>query len=148
MVRKATLPPPRAKQAPSVREKEETVRTPDLRRWAVKETASVREKGETVSPVKTMQLLSVMGVSRAARALGVSTTTLHKVRKNNLVSKVIEVASEGELRRIADESGSPGAITAPQPREETVAFLLEVGVSKRDVVEQMARIIGAKIIQA
>ena len=105
-----------------------------------------RMKGETVAPIKTLQLMSVMGVSRTSRELGVSTTTLHKARKHNLVSRVIEVAADGKLREISGSANNANP-SAPQ-HEAKAAFLLEVDSSKRSLVEQFAAMLGGKLIAA
>lgn len=102
-----------------------------------------RIKGETVAPTKTLKLMETIGVSRTSRMLGVSTTTLHKARKYNMVSRVIEVAAEGALRSLA----GPATSAAPaMHRSTTAAFILEVDESKREMVLAFANMVGAKLL--
>lgn len=98
-----------------------------------------RIKGETVQPKRTLALLETVGVSKASRALGVSTTTLHKARKLGLVSKVIEVAADGELQRIG---GRQPAHQAPV----VDLLLLEIDHAKRPIVERLVRAQGGTIV--
>lgn len=110
-----------------------------------------RLKGEIVAPVKTLQLMDILNVSRTARELGVSTTTLHKAKKSNMVSRVIEVAAEGKLREITQQAtGESGGHSAPatMQRGQTEVFLLEVDRSKRDMVVKFAEMMGGKLIAA
>lgn len=88
-----------------------TGRTPRPTRAKVEKPT--RDKGEIVPPLRTLQLVSVMGVTRASKELGVSMTTLHKARKNGYVSKVIEVASDGVLRAIGAEPAMHTHIAPP-----------------------------------
>jgi len=102
-----------------------------------------RQKGEAVSPTNTMRLIKSLGVTAAARKLGVSTTTLHKARRTSLVSRVVEVAAEGVIH-----SGE----SLPAPKQEAangesrVMFLLDVPKTKAEIVERMAQALGAEFI--
>ena len=96
-----------------------------------------RNKGEVVPAEDTLRLMTVVGPSRAARSLGVSTTTLHKARNTHEVSKVIEVAAAGVLRGLNAE---------PTKRLDT--FMLEVESHKAPLVEKFAEMLHAKLIHA
>lgn len=111
--------------------------------------AAERLKGETVPPIKTLQLMAAIGVSKTARTLGVSTTTLHKARNHNLVSRVIEVASAGALREIgageATGMASP-AMTDGEARRGKAAIVLEVDPSQEPALDSFAKAIGARVV--
>jgi hypothetical protein len=110
-----------------------------------------RQKGDVTDPIKTIQLIDAVGVSRASRSLGVSTTTLHKARKPGAkVSRVIEVAAAGALREIGGEpiSAELATFVASVPRSATKAFLLEVDADKASTVEQFAKMVHGKLIAA
>jgi hypothetical protein len=70
-----------------------------------KVAVSPRSKGETVIPIATLALVQKIGVTRASKEIGVSTTTLHKARKGNIVSKVVEIAAESALAHLGDHPG-------------------------------------------
>lgn len=114
--------------------------------------AQGRVKGETVTPINTLTLISRLGVTRAHRELGVSTTTLHKARKSNVVSKVVEIAATAALANL----GQP-AKAAPQPFTQStgsgkvagadhIVFLISVERSKEQMVREFARMLGAELI--
>lgn len=98
---------------------------------------SQRNKGEVVTAEDTLRLMSTVGPSRAARYLGVSTTTLHKARNSHEVSKVIEVASAGVLRALSAE---------PVKHLDTV--ILEVEHHKMPLVEKFAEMVHGKLHHA
>lgn len=119
----------------------------------------VRVKGETAEPVNVLNLMEKIGVTKAAKETGTSTTTLHKARQNGIVSKTIEVAA----RSVLDHLGDSGTLTAPRPvtaqptltqpitprtqrtvpntEEATTVVLMEIPTSReallRRVAEQM-----------
>lgn len=120
----------------------------------VKPPAPTRSKGETVVPSATLALVQKVGVTRASKEIGVSTTTLHKARKGGIVSKVVEIAAARALEHLGDHPGAtpPAArlasIPAPPPQGDTILFLLEVSPDKAAMVEKFAQHLGAKLMAA
>ena len=107
-----------------------------------------RAKGETAKPVKLLQLIETMGVTRTARHLGISTTTIHKARRHNIVSRVIEIAAANVLRELLGEAdGEAVSKAAASSEEATVSYLLIVARSKADVVEKFAKAIAATLVE-
>lgn len=112
-----------------------------------------RVKGETVNPTNTLLLIERIGVTRAHRELGVSTTTLHKARKSGVVSRVVEIAATAALQHL----GSPVRAASPQPftqsaspdrftQEDRAVFLISVDRTKENMVREFARMLGAELI--
>jgi hypothetical protein len=112
-----------------------------------------RIKGETVQPTNTLLLIERIGVTRAHRELGVSTTTLHKARKSGVVSRVVEIAATAALQHL----GAPARASAPQPFQHSApadrftqgdraVFLISVPREKANMVEQFARMLDAEIV--
>ena len=106
-----------------------------------------RTKGETVPPVNTLKLMEHLGPTEAARRLGTSTTTLHKVKKHGLASKVIEVASEGELRKIV-EGVQPAAAAPPVPAvsKQFISLLMKIEGDLLDSSRRVAEM--RKVLEA
>lgn len=118
-----------------------------------------RVKGETATPVNVLGLMEKIGVTKAAKEIGTSTTTLHKARQNGIVSKTVEVAARAVMEHLGDASTIAAArpvaphptitqpITpkaqraAPTDGEPTTVVLLEIPASReallRRVAEQM-----------
>lgn len=92
--------------------------------------------------------MAAVGVSRAGRILGISPTTLHKARNNNLVSKVIEVASAGALREIGmgEATGAAPTMTDGEARRGKAAIVLEVDPSQEPALDSFAKAIGARVV--
>lgn len=109
-----------------------------------------RIKGETALPVQTLALLGKIGVTRAAKEIGTSTTTLHKARKNNVVSKVVEIAAGNVLEHLGDVTAPAIRIAtarAQRPRQEAL-FLISVSPDKAPVVEAFAKALHAELVAA
>lgn len=111
-----------------------------------------RVKGEVVRPTATLKVIEQMGVTRAARAIGTSTTTLHKARKSGaVVSRVIEVAAQSLLREAPAELTNSKPVKLEKlhavPREP-VLMLLEVPSDKARIVERLCKALGAKFVEA
>lgn len=127
-----------------------------------------KHRGETVPPKHILKLVSTLGVTGAARAIGVSTTTIQTARKKGEASKVIEIAAAGILTGIANgilngkgmsaepvpkqapiaTSGEvlnplPTRATLPQATAGNVVFVLEAPRDKAVLVEHFAKAIGA-----
>jgi len=88
-----------------------------------------------------------LGPTEAARRLGTSTTTLHKVKKHGLASKVIEVASEGELRKIV-EGVQPAAAAPPVPAvsKQFISLLMKIEGDLLDSSRRVAEM--RKVLEA
>lgn len=118
-----------------------------------------RTKGEAVKPEAVLQLIAKIGVTAAHRALGVSTTTLHKARKPNaVVSRVIELASESKLRELQTEEHTLGVreaklVTSPaaprsSPPGEARVVVMVVPADRADQLERIALAWGAEFTKA
>ena len=108
------------------------------------------DKGETVPPVSVLKLMDAVGPSRASRLLGVSTTTLHKVRKHGLVSKVIEVAAHGALRDIGGiQNGHTTSSLPPATTHgsNTGVLILEADPAQMGTIERIVASLGARVIR-
>lgn len=118
--------------------------------------ATKQRRGEAVEPAMTLRLMEAVGVSRAARMMGTTTTTLHRARNLNAISKVYEVAAAGELRTLGSPDGAtetyraPGMAahkpTAATPRD-TAIFIMEVPSDRVPMAEQFASMVGAKLLR-
>lgn len=110
-----------------------------------------RVKGETALPTSTLALVQKIGVTRAAKETGTSTTTLHKARKAGVISKVVELAAAHALEHLGDVRAKPQLSSRSKPdlkREATSLFLLEVTSDKAGIVEKMAEALGAELVAA
>lgn len=121
-----------------------------------KKAAPGRIKGETTVPTNTLNLVQKIGVTRASKELGVSTTTLHKARKGNVVSKVVEIAATHALEHLGDTPRAASLARVPEMPNSpiisadgaTVLFLLEVPAEKAAVVQHFAERLGGKLMAA
>lgn len=123
-------------------------------------TSTARQKGETVKPNATTKLVERDGVTKAAKALGVSTTTLHKARNQHVVSKVVEVAAAGILKYNVAAEDDTRSFSPPDrpvaiervpnlnPSLDTTLYLLEVPSDKVPIVERFAEAIHAHVLRA
>lgn len=112
---------------------------------------SPRVKGETASPAAAMALVDKIGVTRAAKEIGTSTTTLHKARKAGVISKVVEVAASHALEHLGDVQTAPIAVSRPTNggrKPEPTLLLIEVAADKAPAIRRVAEALGAEIIQA
>lgn len=113
-----------------------------------------RIKGETTSPINTLALVAKIGVTRASKEIGVSTTTLHKARTGNVVSKVVEIAAQHALQHLGDTPAAARLAQAPMPNPiisasgDTALIVMEVPVDKAPMVQKFAEHLGAKLIAA
>lgn len=111
-----------------------------------------------MDPVKTLELMATVGPTRAAKALGVSTTTLHKARRTMEVSKIVEVAASGLLKQPAPVQRAAEAHMemksfAPSPaaqrrHQEEMMFVISVAADKAPVVRRFMEMLDAEIISA
>ena len=117
-----------------------------------------RVKGETTSPVVVLQLMETLGPARAARAMGISPTTLYKAQKTGVVSKNIELAAEA----VMNQGGVPKAAHAPQPTAPqpammarnggahpatTAVVVIEVPATKVELLKRVAQQFGGFVVE-
>jgi hypothetical protein len=121
-----------------------------------------RNKGEYVRPTRTLELMDKEGPTRAAKSLGVSTSRLHKARREMKVSKIVEVAAnallKGPAHRAEMTSPEPAPISemhsfspspaAEQRRGEETMFLLSVPTEKAELVRRFADMLDAECLSA
>lgn len=118
-----------------------------------------RLRGETTTPANLQKLVETKGVTKAAKDLGISTTTIHKARITGAVSKVIEIAAEGLLRHATPPSlgTRPGPATRRASVSEvsdlnanhaTTLYLIEVPIGSAPLVEKFAERLGAHMLKA
>lgn len=103
----------------------------------------------TVPPVNVVKLMDAIGPTQAAARLSVSTTLLHKAKKDGEINKVVEMAAAHALEHLNDAA----AIVAAAAPESTIKhpdalFLLAVPADKADIVRKMADTIGAELVAA
>lgn len=118
--------------------------------------STARSRGEVAVPKATADLVIRDGVTKAARALGVSTTTLHKARVSNEVSKVVEVAAAGllgynsstERRSFSSSEATVRQVPNLNTALDTELFLVEVPADKAPLVEKFAEMVHATILRA
>jgi hypothetical protein len=81
----------------------------------------MRKRGETTQPRAAMRLVEEIGVTKASRQLGVSTTLLHKARKTHEITKSVELAAKAIVARMREpEAGALAAIAGVPPEPEPV----------------------------
>lgn len=110
-----------------------------------------RVKGETSLPTAAVALMQKIGVTRAAKETGISTTALHKARKAGVISKAMELAAAHALEHLGDAKANPQPTPRSKPAlkpQDTALFLLEVSAEKGPIVEQMARALGGELVAA
>lgn len=95
-------------------------------------------KGETAKPQHTLELMTALGPTRAAKLLGTSTTTLYKAQRSGVVSKVIEVAAEAKMHELS------GPEIGQQSGKKL--FLASVDQDKSEIAEKMLRALGAEFL--
>lgn len=109
--------------------------------------AAGRTKGEFVPPVNLMKLVKQIGPGKAHDLLGISTTMIHKARRENSVSRVVEVAAAALLKTM-DHKDSHLAAPAPKAHYAVdatlVMVLLSVPQSKLAIVQKFAESLGAE----
>lgn len=103
---------------------------------------------QTVEPNNVVKLMEAIGPTRAAAKLGVSTTLLHKSRKEGEVNKVVESAAAYALEHIAD---APLIAPVPTPRAvrgKESLFLIAVPSDKAETLQRVASALGAELVSA
>lgn len=101
---------------------------------------------QRVAPQNVSKLMGIVGPTMAAAHLGVSTTLLHKAKKENSVNRVVETAATAVLDHLTDMTSE--ATPARAPKENDALFLIAVPREKADVVKQLAAALGAELIAA
>lgn len=102
----------------------------------------------TVVPQNTIRLMEAVGATRAAAKLGVSTTLLHKARKDGVINQVVDIAAAHALEHLTDV---PVRLVEhrrkPDPKPDAM-FLLSVSADKAPLVEQFAKTLHAELVSA
>lgn len=107
-----------------------------------------------VTPQCVVKLMEAIGPTRAADRLGVSTTLLHKARKENEVNRVVEIAAANILEHLGDGAAQQTHKPATQhhapakPAGRDSIFLLAVTADKAELVERFAAALGAEVVVA
>lgn len=99
----------------------------------------------TVAPANVIKLMSAIGPTRAAARLGVSTTLLHKSRKDGAINQVVEIAAAHALEHLADPAPAPRVKSTPA---NDAVFLIAVPSDKAELVQRMASALGAELVAA
>lgn len=120
-----------------------------VKRKVVEKEKILRRK--LVPPTMLVKLMEAIGPGRAATQLGVSTTLVHKAKKEGEVNRVVEIAAANILEHLGDNgraSQSPAphrAAAATAPSGDAV-FMAAVPAGKMDVFQRMAAAMGITII--
>ncbi len=101
---------------------------------------------QTVQPTNVVRLMEAVGPTRAAAKLGVSTTLLHKSRKEGEVNKVVETAATYALDHLADAAASLPQARAQRGGESL--FLIAVPTAKAKTLQRMVSALGAELVAA
>lgn len=105
----------------------------------------------------TLRLVQLLGPAKAARALGISQTTLSKIRTSEQTYHQNEAAASSWLKAMggvksAEELGEQpisATTTISTPgREDHAMILLDVPTEKVPVIEQLAKHLGAEFLRA
>lgn len=101
----------------------------------------------TVPPISVVKLMDAIGPTQAAARLSVSTTLLHKAKKDNAINKVVEMAAAHALEHM-DEAAAIVTAAAPESpvQHPEALFLLAVPADKVDIVRRVASTIGAELV--
>lgn len=101
----------------------------------------------TVPPISVVGLMDAIGPTQAAARLSVSTTLLHKAKKDNAINKVVEMAAAYALEHMNDTASLTTPETKGTKHGESM-FLLAVPADKADLLRQVANTIGAELVAA
>lgn len=119
------------------------------RRKAVEKEKVLRRK--LVPPTMLVKLMEAIGPTRAATQLGVSTTLVHKAKKEGEVNRVVEIAAANILEHLGDGGRASQTPAAPRSPMATATggeavFMAAVPAGKADVFQRMAAALGVTII--
>lgn len=107
---------------------------------------------QMTKPLLMAQLMDTIGATQTAARVGVSTTLLHKARKDGEVNRVVELACGHVLEHLADQAQLPVRAAPkeapPAPAAHGTLFMLEVSADKAPMVERMAAALGAELVSA
>lgn len=102
-----------------------------------------RQKGEFVTPQAILALMEQEGPTRAAKELGVSTTTLFKARRGGQVSRVYEVAAAAILGlKMPAREAAPARVA----KVERELLMFEVPKEKEDIIRRAVRSLGGEVV--
>lgn len=112
----------------------------------------VMTRRKVVAPVMLVKLMEAIGPTRAAERLGVSTTLVHKAKKDNGVNRVVEIAAANILEHLGDTGAArttpmaaPARAAIPATGDAAV-IMAAVPAGKLDVFQRMAAALGIDII--
>jgi uncharacterized protein (DUF4415 family) len=121
--------------------------------------AKLERRVPTVKAVHILKLRDQIGVTRAAKELGTSTTTVHRARREGVVSEIWENRAKQVLENL--QAGVSTSAPAPAPRAPRAAAsrrsdgtapkelaVLRIDPDKREMLEQFVRAIGGEFITA
>lgn len=110
-----------------------------------------------IPATSTLQLVQILGPAKASRALGVSQTTLKKIRENGRTHPQNENTAASWIKQMTSAAPTNGNGHAPVAdaaemaspgRTEHAMILLDVPLEKVPVVEKLAQTIGAEYLRA
>lgn len=98
----------------------------------------------TVAPVNVSKLMAAIGPTQAAARLSVSTTLLHKAKKDNTINQVVEMAAAHALGQLDETTVSIAPVT--KGKQPDAVFMLAVPADKADVVRRVASAMDADLV--
>jgi hypothetical protein len=108
----------------------------------------------TVPPVNVIKLMDILGGTKTAAQLGVSTTLLYKAKNERAISQAVELAAAHALENLGRPE-RPAAAPAPQVssftaphRGGSAAFFVTIAADKADMFQRMAQAMGADVVAA
>jgi len=114
---------------------------------------ALQSRRETVAPVNVVKLMGILGGTKTAAELGVSTTLLYKSKNENAITKSIELAAAHALENLG--AVRPPAVHTQPAVSQTVlmhgserAFFVTIAGDKADMFQRMAQAMGASVVAA
>jgi hypothetical protein len=109
----------------------------------------------TVPPVNVIKLMGILGGTKTAAELGVSTTLLYKAKNEKAITQSIELAAAHALENLGkperDRPAPAPQVSVPAPVQShagTTAFHVTVASSQADLFQRMAVAMGAIVVPA
>lgn len=98
-----------------------------------------------VPPINVVKVMDAVGPTRAAALIGVSTTLLHKAKKDNEINHVVETAASFVLEHL---STPLPPVQARVTHGADALFLLAVPAEKVPTAQRMAAALGGELVEA
>lgn len=114
--------------------------------------ASKPPRRHMVPPVNVIKLMDIIGGTRTAGSLGVSTTLLYKAKKEGAINQVVETAAAHALEHLGgpQRPTSPGASAGPAtfaaPRGGEVTFMVTLPQDKADMLQRVVSSLGGVVL--